>query len=210
MRTTHTALRRLYQRIGSGGENACRQQIPCLFFPPLEFFHMKQADAWLRPHPCPRWRDACCAGGEDGLLQRSRRACPLHISHTHHLSIIRPRPLGRHMHAHTLIHTHACTHALSSDRVVSKKGQREESDKCLHSPIWSLSYPVKPKTHQLLFSSHVVFLSPPIYLSQAPSLSLWFPLYSEAENPFHVLINSPAGYQQAGDLKTSERSKSHL
>lgn len=142
------------------------------------------------------------------MLQRSRRACPLHISHTHHLSIIRPRPLGTHVHAHTLMHTR--THVLSSDRVVSQKGQCEESDKCLRSPIWCLSYPVKPKTHQLLFSSHVVFPSPSIYLSQPLSRSLCFPLYSEAENPFHVLINSPAGYQQAGDLKTSERSKSHL
>lgn len=131
---------------------------------------MKQADAWPRPLPCPRWRDACCAGGEDGLLQRSRRACPLHISHTHHLSIIRLCPLGTNVHAHTQSYTlmHTRTHALSSDRVVSKKGQCEESDKCLRCPIWSLSYPVKPKTHQLLFSSHVVFLSPSIYLSQPP------------------------------------------
>lgn len=66
------------------------------------------------PLSFPRWRDACCAGGQDGLLQKSRRACPLHISHahTHHLSIINaPQPpvrWGRTCTPHT--HTEARTH----------------------------------------------------------------------------------------------------
>lgn len=133
---------------------------------------MNEADANLRPlhPPARRLLHGGSAPSEDGLLQRTGLACPLHVSHTPPLHY-QTHPLGmRHAltHAHTLEHAHTQVgkgggRLLSSDRVVSKRSV-SRIWQIFPLWIWSLSYPVKVKTHQLLVSPHVVFVSLPIYL----------------------------------------------
>lgn len=123
---------------------------------PLCSFHVKQADAWLRPLPCPLWRDACCAGGEDGLLQRSCRACPLHISHTHHLSIIRPRPLGTHVHARMHTRTRSALTGLLGKKVSVKNLTNVCAPQSGASHIQlnpNSHFPPTPSFHYLVFIS---------------------------------------------------------
>lgn len=78
--------------------------MPAVFSPPTSPPpHEMPVAPWLSP--------------EDGLLQRNCLPCPLHISHTHHLSIIGLICWGSSAHTHT--HTHIGSE--SSDRVVSER-----------------------------------------------------------------------------------------